>query len=292
MIIYNNNIIRTGANWNKEQADSWCHEDCYATGGIVLPQDRRRVREGNWVVNSMNLNLVPATGGSYSDILGVTAPFYTYTTSSWLKGSVEIYTLKGSDTELCGSAVTASDLLENASLAETGGVVGTHYEVLKYFPIRVRITVPPNNTGAARNGMVYFRNEGGDMNLYHRATGNIYTVFSISVNQQRGTGVTSYGSLRVFQVYMTSLSLPEFIRTVFTIKVGSVKTLTLDSMSMIVPHVFTNIPSGSHNITITGTGYTSSQLTYKLTCTSSPSTVTIPVNGSDSINIDVIGGSM
>lgn len=181
MIIYNNNIIRTGANWNKEQADSWCHEDCYATGGIVSVFERRLVREGNWVVgNSITLSSVPATGGIYRYNLGVTAPFHVSTSSSWLDESVGIYI----NNVHLGSAVTASDLLEIGTLEETGGIVGTHYEVLKYFPISIRISVPRNITVRQRSGGVNFNNDGGNMRIYHPATGTQYTVFNIFVIQQ------------------------------------------------------------------------------------------------------------
>lgn len=183
MIIYNNNIIRMGAYWNDKQADSWCHEDCYATGAITPVNDRRLVREGNWVVgNSISLSSVPATGGIYRYNLGVTAPFHVSTSSSWLDESVGIYI----NNVHLGSAVTASDLLAIETLEETGGIVGTHYEVLKYFPISIRILVPRNNTGRQRSGGLNFNNDGGNMKIYHQATGTLYTVFNIFVIQ-RGT---------------------------------------------------------------------------------------------------------
>lgn len=183
MIIYNNNIIRMGAYWNKKQADSWCHEDCYATGDALPIRTKELVREGNWVVgNSINLSSVPAGGGTYRYNLGVTAPFHASANSSWLDESVGIYI----NNVHLGSAVTASDLLESASLEESGSIVEGHYEIVKYFPISVRITVPRNNTGRQRNGAVYFRNDGGYMMNYHQATGTLYTAFNIFVIQ-RGT---------------------------------------------------------------------------------------------------------
>ena len=183
MIIYNNNIIRMGANWNKEQADSWCHEDCYATGDAVPVRTKELVREGNWVVgNSISLSSVPAGGGVYRYNLGVTAPFHASANSSWLDESAGIYI----NNVLLGSAVTASDLLAIETLKETGSTVGTHYEVLKYFPISIHISVPRNNTGRQRIGAVYFSNDGGNMRNYRPATDTLVTFFNIYV-VQRGT---------------------------------------------------------------------------------------------------------
>lgn len=293
MIIYNNNIITSGAYWNDEYADSWCHEDCYATSGIVPVVNKRQVREGNWVVvDTVVQNIsAPASGGTYTYNLGVTAPFYTFTSNSWLVGTARIYSRNGTVFVSRGSAVTASDLLESASLGEDGGIVGAHYEVVKYFPIRVSVTVP-RNTGAERFGQIRFRNERGDLNFYHLATGNIYTVFSINVNQQAGSTTSNYGSLKVTGYQDLSSSMPVFTYRVFTINVGSIKNLTLDTRSTSIPHTFDGIQSGSYNITITGFGITSMGQRYKLSCTSSPSTVTIPANGSDSITIRVNSASL
>lgn len=88
------------------------------------------------------------------------------------------------------------------------------------------------------------------------------------------------------------MSLPDFNVRVFTINVGGVEILTMDSRTTPTPYTFVNIPSGTHNITITGFGDTGTGQRYTLTCTSSPSMATIPANGTASIKINVIGGSM
>ena len=283
MIIYNNNIITSGAYWNDEYADSWCHEDCYATGGIVPTIDRRRVREGNWVVVDILQSIsVPATGGSYTYNLGVTAPFYTVTNNSWLVGTARIYSRNGAMLVSRGSAVTASDLLESASLGEDGGIVGAHYEVVKYFPIRVTLTVP-RNTGAERYGQIRFRNERGDLSVYHLATGNVYTTFSINVNQLAASTTSNYGNLRFTINPMFSTSVGGYY--IFTLYVGS-NDYSIDTRTMFSPYMINNIPTGTYSLSASGRYYGDG--TYKeLTFSFSPSSVTISKNGTATTTITV-----
>ena len=66
----------------------------------------------------------------------------------------------------------------------------------------------------------------------------------------------------------------------------------MDSRSTPTPYTFASIPSGSHNIAITGFGYTGTGQRYKLSCTSFPLTVTIPANGRDIITIHVNSASL
>lgn len=283
MIIYNNNIITSGAYWNDEYAGSWCHEDCYATGSMVDVNNRRQVREGDWVVGSnIHLSDVPASGGTYNYNLGVTAPFRIKASQAWLNGAAKVMRDNGQSTQLSnyGSALTASNLLRYKNLEEEGTIVGAHNEILKYFPIFLRITIP-RNTGRLRTGSIYFSNEEGYMSLYHPDTGNIYSSFYVSITQQSSSSTQSYGNLR-FTINPTfSTSVGGYY--IFTLYIGS-NNYSIDTRTMLSPYTISNIPTGTYSLSASGRYYADG--TYKeLSFSFSPSSVTISKNGTASVTL-------
>lgn len=287
MIIYNNNIISDGIYHEDGNPRRWLSSEAGRYTRVYEP--------GNVVIDDMwpagTAVTVANTSSVITGIMGFTGPVEVHSSVSWLTPSF-LYQPPGQAFGVAVSGLTSQSLLNYKEIERKETAVGIYTDDTPYVPVKLNIRVGANSGSASRTGSISFRKLGTTSNLFPYKSGSqILRPYTIRITQ-RGTGATTtYGSLTVSSIQWP-LSLPEFNNTVFTINVGGIKTLTLDSRSTSIPWSFSNIPSGSHNIIITGTGYTGAAVTYKFTCTSSPSTVTIPVNGSDSIVINVISAHL
>lgn len=289
MIIYNNNIISDGIYHEDGNPRRWLSSEAGRYTRVYEP--------GNVVIGDMwpagTAVTVASTSSEISGILGFTGPVEAHSTVSWLRPRL-LYAPPGQAFGVYQSGLTSQQLLNNKEIERKETAAGIYTDDTPYFPVTLGITVDANSGSASRTGYISFRKLGTTSTLYSYRTGSGLTKAYMIRITQRGSGtVVGNGSLTVSgHQDLSSTSIPDFEYRVYTINVGGIKTLTLDTRSTLFPRSFSNIQPGSHNITITGSGITGMGQVYKLTCTSSPSTVTIPVNGSDSIIINVISARL
>lgn len=290
MIIYNGNIISDGLYHEDGNPYRW-----------LSPQVGRYTRvyePGNVVINDMwsaGNSIRVGTARSYIEgTLGFTGPVEVYSNVSWLTPRFE-YCPPGQMFCTYHSGLTSQYLLNGyRDFERKSNIKGIYTDDTPYFPVSMRITVSANSGSSSRSGTIGFRKLGTSTGLYPYRSGNeILVPYTIIVTQDGTSTVVNYGSLTVSRYQdLASAGLPSFTHRVFSINVGGIKTLTLDTRSVAMPHTFNDIRSGTYSIAVTGSGYTSMGQTYKLNCTASPSTVTIPVNGSTSIVINVSSAHM
>ena len=288
MIIYNNNIISNGIRHEDGNPRRWLSSEAgrytrvYEPGNVVIDD----MWAGGTVVTVAN------TSSTITGILGFTGPVEVHSSVSWLTPSF-LHHPPGQAYGIALSALTSQSLLKYKEIERKEIIDGRYTDDTPYIPITLNIRVDANSGSTSRTGSIRFRKPGTTSNLFpYQSTGTIIMPYTIRITQRGAGAVSTYGTLIISNIQMISMSLPEFTHAIYTINVGGIKTLTLDTRSTSIPWSFGNIQSGSHNITITGFGYTSTGQRYKLSCTSSPSTVTIPANGSDSIGIRVTSASM
>ena len=288
MIIYNNNIISNGIRHEDGNPRRWLSSEAGRYTRVYEP--------GNVVIDDMwaggTAVTVAKTSSTISGILGFTGPVEAYSSVSWLTPSF-LYRPPGQAYGLALSALTSQNLLNYKEIERKEIIDGRYTDDTPYIPVTLNIRVDANSGSASRTGSIRFRKRGTTSNLFpYQSSGTIIMPYTIRITQSGAGTVPTYGTLIVSNTQMGATSLPGFTHCIYTIHVGGITTLTMDTRSTSVPWSFGNIPSGSHNITITGFGYTSTGQEYKLSCTSSPSTVTIPANGSDSIVIRVTSASL
>lgn len=290
MIIYNNNIISDGIYHEDGNPRRWLSSEAGRYTRVYEP--------GNVVIDDMwpagTAVTVANTSSVITGIMGFTGPVEVHSTVSWLTPRF-VYAPPGQAAGVYQSRLTSQQLLNNKEIERKETAAGIYTDDTPYFPVTLGITVDANSGSASRTGTITFRKLGTTSTLYpyRPSTGSgLMTVYMIRITQRGSSTVVGYGRLNVSNVDDVSMSIPAFSYRVFTINVGGITTLTMDTRATHTPHTFSGIQSGSHNITITGSGVTSMGQVYKLTCTSSPSTVTIPANGSDSIKINVISAHL
>ena len=288
MIIYNNNIISNGIRHEDGNPIRWLspqvgrYKRVYEPGNVVIDD----MWAGGTVVTVTN------TSSTITGILGFTGPVEADSSVSWLTPSF-LYRPPGQAYGVALSALTSQNLLNYKEIERKEIIDGRYTDDTPYIPVTLNIRVDANSGSTSRTGSIRFRKRGTTSMLFpYKSSGIILTPYTIRITQRGAGTVSTYGTLIISNIQMTPTSLPEFTHAIYTINVGGIKTLTLDTRSTSIPWSFGNIQSGSYNITITGFGYTGTGQRYKLSCTSSPSTVTIPANGSDSIVIRVTSASL
>lgn len=289
MIIYNNNIISDGIYHEDGNPRRWLSSEAGRYTRVYEP--------GNVVIDDMwaggTAVTVANTSSKITGILGFTGPVEAHSTVSWLRPYL-LYAPPGWEYGTYQSGLTSQELLNNKEIERKETAAGIYTDDTPYFPVTLSFIVDANSGSASRTGYISFRKLGTTSTLYQYKTGSGLTkAYMIRITQRGSSTVTTYGRLTVSgHQDLSSAGIPDFTYRVYTINVGGIETLTLNTMSTLFPHSFSNIQSGSHKITITGSGITGTGMVYKLTCTSSPSTVTIPANGGDSIKINVISAHL
>lgn len=289
MIIYNNNIISDGIYHEDGNPRRWLSSEAGRYTRVYEP--------GNVVIDDMwaggTAVTVANTSSEITGILGFTGPVEAHSTVSWLRPRL-LYAPPGQAFGVYQSGLTSQQLLNSKEIERKETAAGIYTDDTPYFPVTLGITVDANSGSASRTGYISFRKLGTTSTLYQYKIGSGLTKAYMIRITQRGSGtVTTYGRLTVsWHQDLSSAGIPDFTYRVYTINVGGIETLTLDTRSTLFPHSFSNIQSGSHKITITGSGITDTGMVYKLSCAASPSTVTIPVNGSATIGINVISANL
>lgn len=289
MIIYNNNIISDGIYHEDGNPRRWLSSEAGRYTRVYEP--------GNVVIDDMwpagTAVTVANTSSEISGILGFTGPVEAHSTVSWLRPRL-LYAPPGQAFGVWQSGLTSQQLLNNKEIERKETAAGIYTDDTPYFPVTLGITVDANSGSASRTGYISFRKLGTTSTLYQYRTGSGLTrAYMIRITQRESGTIVGNGSLTVSGYQDLSFTgIPEFSYRVYTINVGGIKTLTLDTMTTFFPHTFSSIQSGSHNITITGYGITSTLQSYKLNCAASPSTVTIPANGSATIEINVLSAHL
>lgn len=289
MIIYNNNIISDGIYHEDGNPRRWLSSEAGRYTRVYEP--------GNVVIDDMwaaGTSVTVANDGSaISGILGFTGPVEAHSSVSWLTPRF-LYQPPGQAFGVYVSGLTSQSLLNYKEIERKETAAGIYTDDTPYVPVTLRIGVGANSGSTSRTGSISFRKLGTTSTLfpYRNGTG-LTTVYTIRITQRGSGTIIGNGSLTVSgHQDLSSTGIPDFTYRVYTINVGGIKTLTLDTRTTFMPHTFDGIQSGSHNITITGYGITSTNQVYKLNCAASPSTVTIPVNGSATIRINVLSAHL